>query len=90
MRDLGSLGGYSEATAVSGRVVVGDAEKPAGSFRTHGFVFDLAAGTLGMVDLGTLGGRQSHAAAVSGSVIAGWARTSAGQQHAVVWRRVTS
>jgi probable HAF family extracellular repeat protein len=56
VRDLGTLGGsFSEASAVDGTVVVGWSETARG--RSHAFVYDLAAASPRMVDLGPGGWR---------------------------------
>src|SRR3712207_4530882 len=63
IRDLGSLGGtYSEAVAISGSIVVGNASRADGTIRA--FAYDLAASRPRMIDLGTIGGFGSQATAV--------------------------
>ena len=93
MADLGTLGGHSIAFAVSadGNVVVGDSYT---EIRTdihgdinspvHAFRWTQAGG---MADLGTLGGWNSHANAVSadGNVVVGFARTNDAYDHAFRW-----
>lgn len=83
--DLGTLGGTSSgATAVSadGKVVVGQADTPIGSY--HATRWSGSA----IPDLGTLGGRNSSATAVSadGSVVVGNSDiTSNAASHAFRW-----
>src|SRR5689334_18136613 len=51
IRDLGTLGGtYSEAVAISGNIVVGNASLPNGYL--HAFAYDLSAARPHMIDLG--------------------------------------
>ena len=76
MQDLGTLGGtFSQATAVSGGIVVGWAYT-AGNTGAHAFAYDLGAATPTMQDLGTLGGTSSRALAVSGGIVVGYAYTA--------------
>jgi probable HAF family extracellular repeat protein len=93
MTDLGTLGGpNSSAMSVSGNLVVGSADVNGGTATTppttHGFADDLATST-GMQDLGTLGGANSAAAAVSGGNVVGYAQTASqtatGGQDAAAW-----
>ena len=69
IHDLGTLTGgtYSYAQAVSGTIVVGQANDASGN--PHAFAYDLAAPQ--MIDLGTLGGLNSGAWAVSGNTLLG-------------------
>lgn len=82
--DLGTLGGAtSSATAVSGTVVVGSAQKASG--RSHAFAYDLAAQRPHMIDLGTLGGATSSAGAVTGSIVIGSSETGGDYSHAFAY-----
>jgi probable HAF family extracellular repeat protein len=77
MRDLGTLGGgSSDARAVSGHIVVGTSQTPAG--QQHAFAYDLNAPSPTMRDLGTLGGTSSTATAVSGHIVVGTSATELG------------
>ena len=75
--DLGTLGGGTRSwvTAVSGSVVIGDAETGPVSGPSHAFAYDLAAANPHMIDLGTFGGSRSHAAGVDGTIVVGYATT---------------
>jgi probable HAF family extracellular repeat protein len=70
-RDLGTLGGRgSEATAIQGNLVIGRAQTTDGSY--HAFVYDLAAASPRMRDLGVLSGdTDSVATALSGHIVVG-------------------
>ena len=79
--DLGSLGGNSEALAISengtivGRADVGGVQ--------HAFRYQAGV----MQDLGTLGGRSSAAMDVtSAGDIVGWSETASGARRAFIWR----
>jgi probable HAF family extracellular repeat protein len=82
MRDLGSLGGSSEALGLNdSAVAVGYSFLANG----HQHVFRWTAAS-GMQDLGTLGGTRGSAYAVNAAgQIAGWAHTTGGVQHAFLW-----
>ena len=70
MIDLGTVGGsFSEATSVSGNIVVGYSST-AGDLSVHAFAYDLG-GAGPMIDLDPLGGLSSSAAAVSGNIVVG-------------------
>nr|WP_246416143.1 Calx-beta domain-containing protein [Nocardioides luti] len=80
LQDLGTLGGsHSEATAVSGTIVVGSSATVSGD--VHAFAYDLAADHPVMRDLGTLGGLSSEATDVEGSVVVGNAYDAAGRSY---------
>lgn len=72
--DLGALSGDtgSQATAVSGTIVVGQSSRatnlPSGA--GDAFAYNLGAASPAMIDLGALGGR-SFATAVSGNIVVG-------------------
>jgi probable HAF family extracellular repeat protein len=70
MIDLGTLPGdtYSQATAVSHGQVVGVSESDLTGGGEHAFIWTAAGG---MVDLGTLGGSDSSANAVSNGQVVG-------------------
>ena len=87
---LGTLGAgrTSEAFGVSGSLVVGsstmggpDQNGIAGPTR-HAFAIDLGAPSPHMVDLGTLGGDDSRASAVSGTLVVGASSARASRTHA--------
>ena len=83
VRDLGSLGGRDiYASDISGAVVVGTASLRSGAERA--FVYDLAAASPMMRNLGTLGGDLSEAIAVDGSSSSG-RPTRAGGRHAFTY-----
>jgi len=80
MRDLGDLGGgNATATAIDGKIVVGQSAAADGNF--HPFAYDLGAAAPKMLDLGTLGGAQATATAVGGTVVTGWAENAKGDNH---------
>jgi probable HAF family extracellular repeat protein len=82
--DLGTLGGTnSQATAVSGTIVVGYSDTASG--QTHAFAYNLGATTPAMRDLGTLGGTSSQATAVSGTIVVGYSTTATGDIHAFAY-----
>jgi probable HAF family extracellular repeat protein len=95
MIDLGTLpgSGSSSAVAVSANIVVGNTAQTAacgqrgqpGCVLGHAFVYDLAAASPKMRDLGTLGGSYSQATAISGNIIVGASATATGQVHAFVY-----
>jgi probable HAF family extracellular repeat protein len=80
VRDLGDLGGGNAvATAIDGKIVVGESAVADGSI--HPFAYDLGAAAPAMLDLGTLGGPQGTATAVEGTIVTGWAETANGDTH---------
>ena len=91
MIDLGVLPGgkVSEALDVDGRHVVGYSQVPSDdpydSHQNHAFAYDLDAPGVGMQDLGTLGGRESFARAVDGTVVTGWSNTADNPEHAFAY-----
>ena len=91
MIDLGVLEGgrVSEALDVDGRYVVGYSQVPSDdpydSSQRHAFVYDLDAAEPAMRDLGTLGGRESFARAVDGTVVVGWSYTTDNPEHAFAY-----
>jgi probable HAF family extracellular repeat protein len=80
-RDLGVLpgGGWSSASGINqSGTVVGDSSVASGNFR--GFVWNRQSG---MVELGTLGGLNSHATAINNSgEVVGHASLASGYEHA--------
>jgi probable HAF family extracellular repeat protein len=79
---IGALGGATSAafdTAEFTQVMVGSAQTASGA--THAF----AQGFDGLIDLGTLGGRDSVAFTFAAGRVAGQAQTASGQQRAFVY-----
>jgi probable HAF family extracellular repeat protein len=72
---------YGAAVAIDERGRVIGSRVPAGGSVVHAFVW--SGGRL--TDLGTLGGAESDAAAISGNRIAGVANTARGARHPVLW-----
>ena len=75
---------------MSGKIVVGFAFTGGGTADLanpprHAFAYDLGAASLTMRDLGTLGGRDSWATAVSGNVVVGTSATASGANHAFAY-----
>lgn len=91
MVDLGVLDGgkVSEALDVDGNWVVGysgvPSDNPYDPNQNHAFAYDLAADEPTMLDLGTLGGRESFARAVDGTVVVGWSHTTDNPEHAFAY-----
>ena len=80
----GTLGGTASwATAIDGRVVVGNSVTS--SNRTHAFAYDLAAASPSLRDLGTLGGRYSVADDAQGRLVVGHSETAGNDGHAFVY-----
>ena len=88
--DLGTLGGetnvssherLSSAYAMNERgLIVGESQTKSGA--SHAFVWQNGK----IVDLGTLGGKESGSWAINNhNQVVGWATTKNGQQHAVLW-----
>lgn len=81
--NLGSLGGGSEAFAISDSGVIVGRSRLASGINDHAFRWDNGV----MQDLGTLGGESSEALAINADgTIAGWAENAAGEKRAVIWR----
>ena len=79
VQSIGSLGGSQSAAYDVGwmaQAIVGRAQTTSGAY--HAF----SDGDQGRLDLGTLGGRDSTAFAVSGLLAVGQAQTASGQYHA--------
>jgi probable HAF family extracellular repeat protein/autotransporter-associated beta strand protein len=83
--DLGTLGGFSWARAISGQDIAGYSQVSSNGF--HAFLY--RQGT--MTDLGTLpGGDTSEAFGISGSTVVGYSTTNGSQGHeAFVYRNGT-
>ena len=80
--DCGTLGGtWSQGLAINGSLVVGKSGTSQGA--TRAFMWE---SSMGMVDLGTLGGSMSVASGISiNGYICGWSQNSSGQVHPFVW-----
>jgi probable HAF family extracellular repeat protein len=69
--------------AISGNIIVGTSATPTG--QDHAFVYDLAAASPKMRDLGDLGGGSSQATAVSGNIAVGSSTMGEHNMHAIAW-----
>ena len=80
--DCGTLGGtWSQGLAINGSLVVGKSGNSQGA--TRAFMWERS---MGMVDLGTLGGSTSVASGISiNGYICGWSQNSNGQVRPFVW-----
>ncbi|WP_180917993.1 autotransporter domain-containing protein [Ochrobactrum teleogrylli] len=77
----------ANAISADGTTIVGSSNSNGASNSGHAVLWSRANGAYSILDLGTLGGLTSYAAAVShdGSVIVGWANTGLEQKHAAAW-----
>ena len=82
INDHGQIVGTSDTTLLRQTGTDGAGHSLRGTPFTHAFVWHDSV----MVDLGTLGGKESEAVALNNhNQIAGWATTKSGQRHAVLW-----